>query len=126
METETSQPIVPSQPTLLTQPFTPKISHTNITATSKTTNRNYVTTPSRISYNVKEILEQKADINMKDLLVVAPTVKRDLIKAIKTSTEKHTSDNIPLNFFEDDDIDTTAIYTEFYINDNKIKTMLDT
>ena len=133
METEVPQPAITEQPTenpqpsMLTQPFAPKISHQDVPTNSKPY-ASRTTTPlsSRISYNISELLERKANINVKDLLVVAPVVKRNLIKAIKTNTSTKTNNTLSLNFFEDDDVDTTAIYTDFFINDTRIKTMLDT
>jgi hypothetical protein len=133
METEAPQPVTTkqstenSQPSMLTQPFAPKIFHQDVTTNSKPY-ASRTTTPlsSRISYDVSKLLERKADINVKDLLVVAPVVKRNLIKATKTNTSTKSNNELSLNFFEDDDVDTTAIYTEFFINDTRIKTMLDT
>lgn len=129
---ETEKPIVnfehldEPQPVVLTQPFAPKLPHQTLTdSNTKSIKRPSEPLSSRISYNVGHILDQNADIKMKDLLIVAPTVKRDLIRAIKVSTAKPRQ-NLSLNFFEDDDIDTTAIYTDFYINEIKVKTMLDT
>ncbi|KAG1084526.1 hypothetical protein G6F42_021748 [Rhizopus arrhizus] len=117
----------PSQPSVLVQPFTPTLPHQTIKKVSKPTNRNVVPITSKISYDVKEILERKADINVKDLLTVAPSVKRELFKAIKSNhTKEKNNGNLTLNFFEDDDVDTTAIYTDFYINEVRVRSMLDT
>ncbi|CEP06850.1 hypothetical protein, partial, partial [Parasitella parasitica] len=92
----------------------------------KSTTRNATPLNEKISYDVNEILERKAEINVKDLLTVAPTVKREFFKAIKSHTAARNDKALSLNFFEDDDVDTTAIYTDFYINDVRVKSMLDT
>lgn len=116
---------------LLTQPFAPKLPHQSIS-----TNSNYPTNSkkvrqtipinSKISYRIEEdILNRKADIYIKDLITVVPALKRNLVKAIKNSN-KPIIDQLPLTFAEDDDIDTTAIYTDFFIGDIKIRAMLDT
>lgn len=113
-------------PPLLTQPFTPKPSHQQIeTAIQKKTR---ITTPvtSKISYRIEDdILNRKADINVKDLIIAVPALKRNLVKAIIESTQRP-SEHVSLTFAEDDDVDTTAIYTDFFINSVKIKAMLDT
>jgi hypothetical protein len=113
-----------SQPVILTQPFAPTISHQKLNS-NRTTPRAFVPLSNRISYDVNDILNRKADIDVKDLLIAEPTLKRDLIRAIREKTAK-TNNKLTLNYFEDDDIDTTAIYTTFFINDIKIRSMLDT
>ncbi|KAK4520734.1 protein translocase subunit [Mucor velutinosus] len=93
-----------SQPDLLVQPFAPTLNQSSL----------------------PKILERKADINVKDLLTVAPGVKRALFKAIKASSISKNDSNITLNYFEDDDVDTTAIYTDFYVKNMRVRSMLDT
>ncbi|CEP09096.1 hypothetical protein [Parasitella parasitica] len=115
-----------TRPELLIQPFAPKIAHSNMPKPVKSTTRNTALLSKKISYDVNEILERKAGINVKDLLTVAPTVKREFPKAIKSHTAVGNDKALPLNFFEDDDVDTTAIYTYFYINDVHVKSMLET
>lgn len=126
IDPQDDSPMIEDQP-LLTQPFAPKPAHQDIinienTVTKKT--RSPIT--SRISYDIGEdILNRKADIDVKDLIIAVPALKRDLVKAIRDTT-KPSENNLSLTFAEDDDVDTTAIYTDFYINDVKIKAMLDT
>ncbi|CEP08728.1 hypothetical protein [Parasitella parasitica] len=114
MDVEADLPIF--QPPVITQPYTPKLANKTITR---------VPLSEKISFDVKDILNKKADIDIKDLLVAVPALKRDLIKAIKEETTK-SSNKLMLTYFEDDDVDTTAIYTDFYVNNVKVKTMLDT
>lgn len=111
---------------LITQPFAPPLSHQTIPKTSKTNARNVVPMASKILYDVNEILERNADISVKDLLIVAPSIKRELFRAIKSQPPTKKNSNLALTFFEDDDVDTTAIYTNFYVNDICVKSMLDT
>jgi len=107
-----------SNPPVLTQAFAPKLVHKEIAPR--------IPLSEKISYDIKELLHKKADIDIGDLLVAVPALKRDLIKAIRERTSTKSIDKLPLNYFEDDDIDTTTIYTDFYINDTKVKSMLDT
>ncbi len=101
----------------LTSAFAPKLAHKTVTPR--------IPLSEKISYDIKELLYKKADIDIGDLLVAVPALKRELIKAIREKTSNSNS-KLPLTFFEDDDVDTTAIYTDFFINDVKVKSMLDT
>lgn len=113
---------------LLTQPFAPKPSHISLSHTTPNTKKTRNNTPisSKISYDIeKDILNRKAEIDVKDLITVVPALKRELVKAIRNTTKRNPN-SLTLTYAEDDDINTTAIYTDFYINSIKIKAMLDT
>ncbi|EPB82282.1 hypothetical protein HMPREF1544_10962 [Mucor circinelloides 1006PhL] len=117
---ETSQSMQVKQTNLpvLTQAFAPKLAHKTITPR--------VPLSEKTSYDIKELLHKKADIDIGNLLVAVPALKRELlIKAIGEKTSNSNS-RLPLTSFEDDDLDSTAIYTDFVINDVKVKSMLDT
>lgn len=122
--------------TLLTQPYTPTaqlISHKKLITKVPTTDymdhptktkRNIQPMSERIEYNIADdVLKRKANIDMKDLLIAAPSLKRDLVKEIRNTKFKKSN---TLAFVEDDDVDTTAIYTTIYIEDHKVKAILDT
>lgn len=139
-----------SSSTLLTQPYrppTPKLGHKTLEKHPSTDNMKSRTKSNRVTideenaiktkrnmrtpiseqidYNIaNDVLNKKANIDMKDLLVAAPALKRDLIKSIRDTKMPKT--NSTLAFVEDDDVDTTAIYTTMYIEDFKIKAILDT
>lgn len=126
-------------PSLLTQPYQPpappkptfktaqkQSTADNMTPTEKTTRIKRVMVPvsEQIEYNItQDVLDQKANIDMKDLLIAAPALKRDLIRSIRNT--KLVKPNT-LAFVEDDDVDTTAIYTTVYIGEYKVKAILDT
>jgi hypothetical protein len=120
--------IMEDQP-LLTQPYAPVLSAKQIDESQNLTKRirSNVPVTSKISYSIEnDILNRKADIDVKDLIIAVPALKRDLVKAIRESTRKSDQNTLPLTFAEDDDVDTTAIYTDFYVNGIKIRAMLDT
>jgi hypothetical protein len=128
--------------TLITQPYqppTPLLSKKQISklpTTDNTSNSNRPTISKtktkprtepisdRIDYNItSDVLNQKANIEMKDLLIAAPALKRDLIKSIRNTKLPKAN---TLAFVEDDDVDTTAIYTTMFIDKFKVKAILDT
>lgn len=112
-------------PPLLTKPFAPKLSSQVIPSVEKKVRATPIPISSKISYCIEEdILNRKADINTKDLITAVPALKRNLVRAIKESNKE--SRSLSLSFAEDDDVDTTAMYTAFYIDGVKIKAMLDT
>ncbi|KAI9327695.1 hypothetical protein BD770DRAFT_334370, partial [Pilaira anomala] len=138
-------------PTLLTQPYpdAPTLSHKDIilpTANdiihnidsngnvTKNINNNKIRAikkvsplSERISYDITEdVLNRKADIVVKDLLIAAPSLKRELIKSVRNKTSLVNIPPMTLAFAEDDDVDTTAIYTDVYIGQTKFKAILDT
>ncbi|KAG2191664.1 hypothetical protein INT47_008602 [Mucor saturninus] len=135
----------PGPSTLLTQPYqpiAPKAPTLTNTAINLPTRENIIydidndgniarrkITPlsERISYDITEdILNRKADINVKDLLIAAPSLKKDLAKSVGEKTKKARPLPLTLAFAEDDDVDTTAIYTEVRIGQFKIKAISDT
>lgn len=98
-----------------------------------------------INYDiVSSILDRNSNIPVGELLKVSPMVKRQFVSALRTprqprakvaqetpnvttvSTAPTVSNTVQdLTFVEDDDEDTTAIYTDFIINGYKIKTLID-
>lgn len=133
-------------PSLLTQPYqppTPILSNKKLSNIPTTENMNNISNPNiinleskqkskrkitplsdRIDYNItSDIFERKANIEMKDLLIAAPALKRDLIKSIRNTKLPKAN---TLAFVEDDDVDTTAIYTTVFIENFKVKAILDT
>lgn len=97
--------------------------------------------PLDIDYDiVQDVFKQKANIEIGDLVTAAPALRRNLIKACRPkrrtpqliipssqdNTRNQNGNKPPvLAFLEDGDIDTTAVYAEFRINDEKIKTLID-
>ncbi|KAG1181188.1 hypothetical protein G6F35_015979 [Rhizopus arrhizus] len=67
---------------------------------------------------VSDVMNQKADISVADLIVAAPTLRRSLANACKpkripvTETSKET-----MAVIEEDDINTTAVYSKINIGD---------
>jgi hypothetical protein len=89
-----------------------------------------------INYDiVSSVFEQNSNIPVGDLLKVSPIMKRQFVSALKTPRKpkivapelSHTNNTMvqELSFVEDDDEDTTAIYTDFVINGFKIRTLID-
>lgn len=77
---------------VLTQAFAPKLAHKTVTPR--------VPLSEKISYDIKELLHKKAaDIDIGDLLVAVPALKRELIKAIREKTSNSSNSKLPLTFF---------------------------
>lgn len=89
--------------------------------------------PPKIKYDiVSSVFQQNSNIPVGDLLKVSPILKRKFVSALRTPREprklsESTTENPAqeLTFVEDDDEDTTAIYTDFIINGYRIKTLID-
>lgn len=88
--------------------------------------------PPEIDYDiVSSVFQQNSNIPVGDLLKVSPILKRKFVSALRTPRKQkmmpETNNAITpeLNFVEDDDEDTTAIYTDFVINGFRIKTLID-
>ena len=75
---------------------------------------------------VSDVMNQKADISVADLMVAAPTLRRKLASACKpkripiTETSKET-----MAVIEEDDINTTAVYSKINIGDKTVKVLVD-
>ncbi|KAI9327403.1 hypothetical protein BD770DRAFT_334436, partial [Pilaira anomala] len=91
----------------------------------------------KINYDiVSSVFEQNSNIPVGDLLKVSPIMKRQFVSALRTPRKPRVTvpveepNNVnamqqELSFVEDDDEDTTAIYTDFVINGFKIRTLID-
>ncbi|KAG2228562.1 hypothetical protein INT48_000045 [Thamnidium elegans] len=91
----------------------------------------------KLNYDiVSTVFDQNSNIPVGELLKISPIVKRQFVNALKTPRHHKVSIVAPgsssttatiqdLSFVEDDDEDTTAIYTDFVINGFKIKTLID-
>jgi predicted aspartyl protease len=127
MTMDNSSIISPSQPSiLLTQP---------IIKTAKPRKKRIVP---KLNYDiVSNVFEQNSNIPVGELLKISPMVKRQFVNALKTPRQPRIVTPVApvsaptpttmqeLSFVEDDDEDTTAIYTDFVINGFKIKTLID-
>jgi hypothetical protein len=117
------QPMLPSVPNVDTQPSTLKV-----------TRPKPVSVTDRINYDISaDVLQKKADISLEDLLIVSPSLKRELNKTIKKKTaykrlvqNTEITEPMSLAFAEDGDVDTTAIYSDIFIDDFRIRGILDT
>jgi hypothetical protein len=91
----------------------------------------------KLNYDiVSTVFDQNSNIPVGELLKISPIVKRQFVNALKTPrqpkvipvasvTASTPATTQELSFVEDDDEDTTAIYTDFVINGFKIKTLID-
>ena len=85
-------------------------------------------TPPEIKYDiVSDVLKQKADIEIGDLITVAPSLRRKLVNECRPKRKKpevqQTEQTMAL--IEDDEFNTTAAYTHVFIGDKKIKALVD-
>lgn len=85
----------------------------------------------QISYDiVNDVLEQTANIKVKELIAVNPSLKRQLMSACRhaASSLDPTRQMVQeLNYSEStrEDIDSTAVYSRFIIDNVEIKTLVD-
>lgn len=100
------------------------------------------TTAPKIEYDIcQDVLSQKVNMNVGELVTVAPNLKRQLIKtcqklgkrivvdeATRTTPviQAPTSTPMDLAYVEDGDIDTTALNTTVCINNHPITSVIDT
>ncbi|KAG1001198.1 hypothetical protein G6F27_013099 [Rhizopus arrhizus] len=91
-------------------------------------------TPIQIKYNiVDDVFNQKANIDVGDLIKSSHTLRRQLLTACrpkrKTTKSKEQTDttaiDIPLNTITNSELTTTAAYTSLIINDKRIKGLID-
>ncbi|KAG1085851.1 hypothetical protein G6F39_012615 [Rhizopus arrhizus] len=89
--------------------------------------------PTSIQYDiVSDVMKQKADIEIGELIQVAPTLRRKLIsecrpKRISTKQQQQEQRQPMIQALDivDDELNTTAAHSTVYINDKKIKTLVD-
>ncbi|KAG1471608.1 hypothetical protein G6F57_011319 [Rhizopus arrhizus] len=81
-----------------------------------------------ISYNiVNDVLEQPAKISVRDLITTTPKFRRELISACRPK-RKIANKQVPqqtMSLIEDDDINTTAVYSKVNIGNHRVKTLVD-
>ena len=76
---------------------------------------------------VSDVLNKKADITVGDLMVAAPKLRRNMAAAcrpIRIPVEV-TNPEETMAVIEDEDINTTAVYSKVSIGDKSIKTLID-
>ncbi|WP_461043540.1 hypothetical protein, partial [Streptomyces sundarbansensis] len=85
---------------------------------------------------VSDVLKHKADIEIGDLITVAPSLRKKLVdkckprrKPVKQQSEQsqqlQQQPERTVAFIEDDEISTTAAYTTVAIGDMNVKTLVD-
>ncbi|KAG0881690.1 hypothetical protein G6F60_013800 [Rhizopus arrhizus] len=87
--------------------------------------------PALIQYDiVSDVMKQKADIEIGELIQVAPTLRRKLVsecrpKRISTKQQQQNQQQPMIQALDivDDELNTTAAHSTVYINDKKIKTL---
>ncbi|KAG1372126.1 hypothetical protein G6F61_011330 [Rhizopus arrhizus] len=86
------------------------------------------TKPLPIEYNiVSDVLQRKADITVGDLMIASPTIRRQLSSACKPKriTIQETDPKNTMALIEDEDINTTAVYSNVFIGDKNVKVLID-
>jgi len=84
--------------------------------------------PLNINYSIaQDVMKQKANIEIGDLVAAAPSLRRALIKACRPVRDPRSAATVTptLAYIEDGDVDTTAVYADFTINNVKIRTLID-
>ena len=82
-------------------------------------------TPPKIDYQIgKDVLDQKASISVRDLITVSPAMRRQLISECKPSRSLNQNDQT-MALIEDDDMDTTAVYSQVSIANKPIRALID-
>lgn len=85
-------------------------------------------TPSEIKYDiVTDALKHRADIEIGDLIAVAPTLQRKLVSGYrpKRSTDKNNTPQQTMALIEDEEFNTTAVYSHIFLGDKKLKALID-
>ncbi len=81
-----------------------------------------------ISYNiVNDVLEQPAKISVRDLITTTPKFRRELISACRPKRKivnKQVSQQT-MALIEDDDINTTAVYSKVNIGNRRARILVD-
>ena len=82
-------------------------------------------TPPKIDYQIgKDVLDQKASISVRDLITVSPAMRRQLISECKPSRSINQNEQT-MALIEDDDMDTTAVYSQVSIANKPIRALID-
>lgn len=77
--------------------------------------------PLKINYDIgSDVLDQKANISVRDLITISPAMRRELTKECRPKRKTST-----MAFIEDNDESTTAVYTQLCIGDKQIRTLID-
>ncbi|KAI8321264.1 hypothetical protein EDC96DRAFT_454043, partial [Choanephora cucurbitarum] len=76
---------------------------------------------------VEDILKSKANIDVGDLLVASPRLKRQFIKACRMKGRRSVTFSESPSFVDKTgDPDTTAMYSDFFVKGQKIPVIIDT
>ncbi|KAG0925751.1 hypothetical protein G6F57_016605 [Rhizopus arrhizus] len=81
-----------------------------------------------VSYDiVTDVLDKPANISVRDLISSTPRYRRDLIGACrpKRMSTKTNETQQTMAIMEDEDINTTAVYSKTSIGDHNVKTLID-
>ena len=84
--------------------------------------------PLEIKYDiVTDVLKHKADIEIGDLIAVAPSLRRKLVSECrpKRNTNKNNTSPQTMALIEDEEFNTTAVYSHVFIGDKNIKALID-
>ncbi|KAG1135154.1 hypothetical protein G6F37_013073 [Rhizopus arrhizus] len=121
-----NQPAISSQPMVATQPA---MMDTDLPILSEKPKKiRAKTKPLPIEYNiVSDVLQRKADITVGDLMIASPTIRRQLSSACKPKriTIQETDPKNTMALIEDEDINTTAVYSNVFIGDKNVKVLID-
>ncbi|KAG1136732.1 hypothetical protein G6F37_013666 [Rhizopus arrhizus] len=84
-------------------------------------------TPPKIDYQIgKDVLDQKANISVRDLITVSPAMRRQLVGECRPShSTKINPNDQTMALIEDDDMDTTAVYSQVSIENKPIRALID-
>ncbi|KAG1125712.1 hypothetical protein G6F37_013908 [Rhizopus arrhizus] len=81
-------------------------------------------TSPKIDYNIgDDVLNQKANISVRDLITVSPAMRRELNKECRPRRTTHNVQAMAL--IEDEEYNTTAVYSKIRIGDKGIKALID-
>ena len=81
-------------------------------------------TSPKIDYNIgDDVLNQKANISVRDLITVSPAMRRELNKECRPRRNMHNVQAMAL--IEDEEYNTTAVYSKIRIGDKGIKALID-
>lgn len=127
---QTPPQLVNSQSSLNQQHIEPNTPNMDIDLTMETVKRK---TPRRkiqplsISYDiVTEVLDQPANITIRDLLLTTPKFRRELAGACRIKRKPiEAANQTTMALIEDDDVDTTAVYSKLNIGDKRIRALID-
>ncbi|KAG1611852.1 hypothetical protein G6F44_013448 [Rhizopus delemar] len=82
-----------------------------------------------IKYDIiSDVLKQKADIEIGDLITVAPSLRKKLVDECRPKRKSRQSQQVAqqtMALIEDEEINTTAAYSTVSIGDKNIKALVD-